>query len=93
MTDSALTILQVNIGRQKSAMSDLRRYCDGAQVDILCIQEPAMARGKPLSFPTGVTFFAAQDDPKAVTIIWNKKIVALGISQYSSQHLVTVEIQ
>jgi len=45
-------IVQINVRRSLTAMTELREYCNRHKIDIACIQEPAIRYGKLASVTT-----------------------------------------
>jgi len=88
-----LRIIQINVGRSLTAMSELREYCIRHKVDIACIQKPAIRYGKLVSVPAANTNIFHSKDSMAAIIILTRNLVVTKMNQGRDTHLVTVEIQ
>jgi hypothetical protein len=88
-----LRIVQINIGRSLTAMTELREYCNRHKVDIACIQEPAIRYGKLASVIAANTSIFYSKDSMAAIIIYNRNLVVMKMSQGTDTHMVTVEVQ
>jgi hypothetical protein len=88
-----LRIIQINIGRSLTAMTELREYCNRHKVDIACIQEPAIRYGKLASVTAASTSIFYNKDSMAAIIIYNRNLVVTKMSQGTDTHMVTVEVE
>jgi len=90
-----LRIVQINVGRSLTAMTELREYCSRYKVDIACIQEPAIRYGKLVSMPAASTSIFHSKDSMTAIIIFNRNLVITKMSsqETDSHRLVTVEVQ
>jgi hypothetical protein len=87
-----LKIVQINTGRSLTAMTELREYCNKHNVDIACIQEPAIRNGKLASVTVASTNIFYSKDSMAAIIIYNRNLIVTKISQGTNTHMVTVEV-
>jgi hypothetical protein len=70
-----LRIIQINIGRSLTAMTELREYCNKHKMDTACIQEPAISYGKLASVPAASTSIFHSKDSMAAIIIYHRNLV------------------
>jgi hypothetical protein len=86
-------IVQINVRRSLTAMTELREYCNRHKIDIACIQEPAIRYGKLASVTTASTSIFSSKDSMAAIIIYNRNLVVTKMSQETDTYMITVEVQ
>jgi len=85
-----LRIIQSNVGRNLTAMSELKEYCIRYKVDT-CIQEPAIRYSKLVSVPAANNIFHSKDSMAAI-IILNRNLVVTKMNQGTDTYLVTIKV-
>jgi len=70
-----LRIIQINIGRSLTAMTELREYCNRHKVNIVCTQELTIKYGKRVNVPAANTSIVHSKDSMAAIIIFNRNFV------------------
>ncbi|KAH0944797.1 hypothetical protein HN011_000910, partial [Eciton burchellii] len=88
-----IRIVEINVGRSLTAMTELREYCHRHKVNIACIQEPAIRYGKLVSVPEASTSIFHSKDLMTAIIMFNRNLVITKMSQETDWHLVTDEVQ
>ena len=75
-----INILQINVARSKVVTAELRSFVDSNPVDVICVREPYMSRGRPRSFLSGIRYYCTGISPMVVTIVCNSRMLAIGIA-------------
>lgn len=87
-----LKIGQINAGRGKHAMAEIRQVIENYELDVICIQEPYVRYGKLGSIPTQARQIFSGDSPSAAIVITNPEITVTRISQGMHTNITTVEV-
>lgn len=79
-----IKIGQINAGRSKCVMSELRQIINTNNLDILCIQEPYWCHGTLGSFPSNMTQLFHQPMSWVAIVVINPLLTVTKISLMTS---------
>jgi len=87
-------IVQVNLDKSELATQELRLYCDKEKVDIDCLHEPYINKGRLIGMRTDATVLVPEDlNPMVAVPILNKKINVLVDTQNTCTWIQVIRIQ
>jgi len=76
-----LRIVQINLGRSLTAISEFRKHCTKRKVDLTCIWEPAIIYDKLISVPTANLRIFRNKDSITAIIIFNSNLIVTKVNQ------------
>jgi len=72
MEPELYSVLQINAQGSRLVGSELKKFVEYHQIDLLCVQEPCFYRGKIIYFTMATRIAAYGDQPKAAIMCFNK---------------------
>ena len=88
-----LKIGQINAQRSMAAAADLNRIIDEQGIDMLCIQEPYLFRGRVKGYNSKRIVYPKVDKPWVAVVINSDEIEIFNVSKVESEHTMCLGVQ
>lgn len=89
---SVLRVGQINLGRSRLAMDEIRKIAREEGMDVLMIQEPYSVRGKIQGFGVNEKVVAVGNQPMAAIVVFAEEVDCVVLDEHTNSHCVFVEI-